>query len=136
MIRIHEQLKRLVSYVNVVFIIYSVELESETVIIEGTTTVLASMGFSITSTIASSPVGGKIHLEKKLRRIHFIMMMLIVAIGIGLFILIQVVVRNGLTTWQEPITTIVQIYGLLPLAFTLLFYGILKIWKCFDKKSK
>lgn len=64
------------------------------------------------------------------------MMMLIVAIGIGLFILIQVVTRNGLTTWQEPITTIVQIYGLLPLAFTLLFYGILKIWKYVDKKSK
>lgn len=157
MTRIHEQLKRLVNYVSVVFIIYSVEPESETIIIEGTSytydygyegtvAVLASMAFSTIGTIASSVTGGtlfiiinrggKIHLEKKLKRIHFIIMMLIVAIGIGLFILVQVVARNGLTPWQEPITTIVQIYVLLPAVFTLLFYVILKTWKYFDKKSK
>ncbi|MGE8081980.1 hypothetical protein [Peribacillus loiseleuriae] len=44
------------------------------------------------------------------KRFRRIIMWVLIAFGIGMLILVQVVERNGLTDWQDPITRITWIY--------------------------
>ena len=68
---------------------------------------------------------------KRFRRIY---MWLLIIFGIGIFILVQVVDHNGLTNWQDSITSIVWIYLMLVFIYILFLNAIPMGWNHFRKK--
>ncbi|MDV2685643.1 hypothetical protein RYX56_14860 [Alkalihalophilus lindianensis] len=56
----------------------------------------------------------------KFKQIRRIVMWVLLVIGIGMIILIQIVERNELTNWQDPITMMVWMY--LIITFIYIFF--------------
>ena len=63
-------------------------------------------------------------MDKKSKRIRRIAMWVLLAFGIGVFILVQVVNRNGLTEWQDPITFIMWVYLILVFIYIIFLNAI------------
>lgn len=70
----------------------------------------------------------------KFELIRRIIMWILIGLGIGMLILVQLVNHNGLTEWEDPITTIMWIYMLIVFIFILCFHAIPMALKYFKKK--
>ena len=73
-------------------------------------------------------------MNKQFKRIRLIIMWALIAFGIGMFILIQIVKSKGLTEWQQPTTLIFWIYLVLVLIYILFLNAIPMVWNHFKKR--
>lgn len=78
---------------------------------------------------------GGIQVNKKFRQIRNTIAVILFAFGIGIFILSQVVERNNLIKWQEPITLVLWVYITLVFLYIIFFNAIPLVCNYF-KKSK
>ena len=74
-------------------------------------------------------------MNKKLIRIRHIIMATLVAFGIGILILVQLVERNNLTEFREPITLAVRIYQTLAFLYIIFLNAIPLAWSYFKKNK-
>ena len=71
----------------------------------------------------------------QLKKIRNTIMVILTAFGIGILILVQVIERNNLTEWREPLTHTLWIYLGLVWFFILFLNAIPLIWNHFKKNK-
>lgn len=74
-------------------------------------------------------------MNKKIKQIRRITAVILMVFGIGIIILTQVVKRNNLIEWQEPIRLVLWGYMALVFLYIIFLYAIPLVWDYFTKRT-
>lgn len=74
-------------------------------------------------------------MNKKIKQIRRTTAVILMVFGIGIIILTQVVKRNNLIEWQEPIRLVLWGYMALVFLYIIFLYAIPLVWDYFTKRT-